>query len=371
MYTYDAIGNLLSKSDVGDYAYPDSGGSSVQPHTVFTVTREGADWTFGYDANGNMVTRVLSPTTYTLVYDAENRPVAYKQGSTVLASYVYDGDGTLVAKVGGGATTTYAGPHYDKTVWSALSVTPMAAGVACQDGATGTGYIMYSEESVYTRFAAHPPLTSNADHFICVKYTNGWVYDNNAAYYPFTPALSDILVAAVDYSSDTVTALSGVDGDDHGIVKGNASGNVSSTANLWGGVVNAGEFGLGGTQFTPNAVVTKYYVLGGQRVALARNAVLFYLHADHLGSASLTTDASGGVVSEMRYTPYGETRSGMAPTDRRFTGQREEASTGLYDYNARYYDPHMDPIAGGGSIYDLDNIAVVTPRFHRALTYGR
>ncbi|MBN2007512.1 MAG: RHS repeat-associated core domain-containing protein, partial [Anaerolineae bacterium] len=67
------------------------------------------------------------------------------------------------------------------------------------------------------------------------------------------------------------------------------------------------------------------------------------LHGDHLGSASLATDASGARVSEMRYTPFGETRRiaddalGDAPTDRRFTGQRQEVGIGLYDYGARFY----------------------------------
>jgi RHS repeat-associated protein len=92
---------------------------------------------------------------------------------------------------------------------------------------------------------------------------------------------------------------------------------------------------------------TKYYYLNGQRIAMRRCAgttceAPIYLHGDHLGSASLATDAAGRVVSEMRYTPYGETRSGAQPTDRRFTGQRYEAGTGLYDYNARTYDPYIN-----------------------------
>ena len=44
----------------------------------------------------------------------------------------------------------------------------------------------------------------------------------------------------------------------------------------------------------------------------------------------------------MKYYPFGETRStwGGTPTDRRFTGQREETGLGsLYDYNARFYSP--------------------------------
>jgi RHS repeat-associated protein len=41
------------------------------------------------------------------------------------------------------------------------------------------------------------------------------------------------------------------------------------------------------------------------------------------------------------YLPFGGTRweSGSTPTDFQFTGQRKEAGFGLYDYNARYYDP--------------------------------
>ena len=57
-----------------------------------------------------------------------------------------------------------------------------------------------------------------------------------------------------------------------------------------------------------------------------------------LDSASLSTDAGGSKVSEMRYYPYGERRSGGVFTDRRYTGQREEVGLGLYDYNARYDD---------------------------------
>ena len=47
-------------------------------------------------------------------------------------------------------------------------------------------------------------------------------------------------------------------------------------------------------------------------------------------------------MGELRYKPYGETRCtwGTTPTDRRFTGQREEASLGsLYDFGARAYSP--------------------------------
>jgi RHS repeat-associated protein len=46
----------------------------------------------------------------------------------------------------------------------------------------------------------------------------------------------------------------------------------------------------------------------------------------------------------MRYYPYGESRTGSVPTDRRFTGQRYEnvgGAAGLYDYRARTYDARL------------------------------
>jgi RHS repeat-associated protein len=68
-----------------------------------------------------------------------------------------------------------------------------------------------------------------------------------------------------------------------------------------------------------------------------------FIHADHLGSTSLTTDITGTVVAETRYLPYGEERwtNEAQPTDFTFTGQRAERGFALMDYNARYYDPGL------------------------------
>jgi RHS repeat-associated protein len=87
--------------------------------------------------------------------------------------------------------------------------------------------------------------------------------------------------------------------------------------------------------------VIKYYSSGTQMIAMRTNGELSYLLADHLGSTSMVTDLAGTVISEMRYTPYGETRvaSGTSPTDYLYTSQRQEAGLGLYFYNARWYDP--------------------------------
>jgi RHS repeat-associated protein len=105
------------------------------------------------------------------------------------------------------------------------------------------------------------------------------------------------------------------------------------------------------TQNSPTGQVWKYYYYAGaQRVAVRVSGSanpqengLFYTLGDHLGSTSLTTDASGNKIAEMRYTPWGEIRyqGGTTPTDYHYTGQREEAGIGLYYYNARWYDAQL------------------------------
>ena len=69
-----------------------------------------------------------------------------------------------------------------------------------------------------------------------------------------------------------------------------------------------------------------------------------YLHSDHLGSLSVATDSSGAKRNEQRYQPFGALRSGgtgQSLTDKLYTGQTLDASTGLYYYGARYYDPAL------------------------------
>src|SRR5262245_14998811 len=73
------------------------------------------------------------------------------------------------------------------------------------------------------------------------------------------------------------------------------------------------------------------------------NGTLYFILGDHLGSASVVTDASGGTVGEDRFYPYGETRftTGSMNTDKLYTGQREMTGLGIYHYGARFYSPKL------------------------------
>ena len=114
-------------------------------------------------------------------------------------------------------------------------------------------------------------------------------------------------------------------------------------------VGNAGAW-LETAVVTTNAV-TKYYALGGQRVAMRQGAAIYYLYGDHLGSTSLVTDATGTTLTETRYEPYGQPywQWGATRTDFGFTGQRLDGF-GLMDYNARYYSSTLGRFVSPDSI---------------------
>jgi RHS repeat-associated protein len=88
----------------------------------------------------------------------------------------------------------------------------------------------------------------------------------------------------------------------------------------------------------------RYYYAGDRRIALRDNGVLSYLLPDHLGGTHITASGTNGTeTGKLLYKPWGETRysAGTTPTTWRFTGQREDATIGLYFYNARYLDPQL------------------------------
>jgi RHS repeat-associated protein len=94
-----------------------------------------------------------------------------------------------------------------------------------------------------------------------------------------------------------------------------------------------------------SGTATKYYFAGSTRLAArsGTGGTLSYLLGDHIGSSSVTTDASGVKTASALYKAFGETRYtlGNLGTDYKFTGHREEASLGIYFFNARWFDPSL------------------------------
>ena len=78
-FAYNAIGNLVTKSDVGTYTYPAPGSS--QPHAVTGVNGLTVSTTFAYDPNGNQISGLGRTTVWT----SYNKPSSITQGSSTIS----------------------------------------------------------------------------------------------------------------------------------------------------------------------------------------------------------------------------------------------------------------------------------------------
>jgi RHS repeat-associated protein len=163
-------------------------------------------------------------------------------------------------------------------------------------------------------------------------------------------------------SSPTSTATFLYDGQGNRAVQQATSSGSTTTTVYVGGVEEDTTTGSTTTK-------TAYYYANGQRVAMAVNGSFSYLVADGLGSANAVLNGSGGVTANVLYAPYGSARytSGIVPTDRGFTGQIADATSGLDYYGARYYDSVAGQFAsadtmlpgGGFDVWGLSRYAYV------------
>jgi YD repeat-containing protein len=87
-YQYDQIGNITYNSRIGSYTYGDT-------KHIHAVTQAG-NYTYSYDANGNMTTR----NEKTITYDYDNRATSITGESSTVTN-VYDYSGQRIKKTVG------------------------------------------------------------------------------------------------------------------------------------------------------------------------------------------------------------------------------------------------------------------------------
>ena len=106
--------------------------------------------------------------------------------------------------------------------------------------------------------------------------------------------------------------------------------------------------------------------------------VIFY-HTDPVGTPLAMTDASGNVVWQADYRPFGEEQSvtGSSANDRRFVGKEKDDETGLAYFGARYEDAKtgrfvsVDPVGAVDSkAGKINEEMLVNPQRINYYTYG-
>lgn len=148
-----------------------------------------------------------------------------------------------------GSSDTYEVANTDEGPRT-LSLGNLNDGIASWDSLTGTGYIMYTEEDIYSRFGANPGFNT-ADNLVAVVNQGGqWYWSAWGGLTPFTPTSTDQLLAEVDFTADTVQHLEGVEDTINGIDAGYESGDLDITPNEFGSppVISLDDFSVTGTQ---------------------------------------------------------------------------------------------------------------------------
>ena len=121
----------------------------------------------------------------------------------------------------------------------------------------------------------------------------------------------------------------------------------ASGARLWEqSGTNALQVWIGNNYEEKNGQTLYHILANGQTVCTFDKTgtnVFEYYHPDYLTSTTLQTDKSGNQIQHYEYSAFGQTRytqsTNVFKVSRLYTGQVLDDATGLYYYNARYYDP--------------------------------
>ncbi len=392
-FSYDALNRVQAKQYPSGtnvaYTYDEASSTNARGKLTTVTDASGSEKSF-YDALGNILKTIktVDGTSYTTEtsYDALGRPVAVKYPDLETVSYSYDSGGNLSGvagyatytgfnALGQPSTVTYANgvdtimQYYPLTnrLYSITTNSTAVGGLqnlaytydysgnivriddfmdanrsqsfqyddlnrliqAQSTAYGGTGILSYEYNAIgnmtyNSQMGVYSYNTNGVrPHAVTQAGANTYAYDANG-----NMINRGGITITYDYDNRPVSAGSASFVYDY---SGQRVKKIGSTTVIY----------IGKHYECSGSVCKKYIFAGSQRIAMKQGSSILYYHSDHLGSASLVTDQSGNKAEEIYYYPYGGSRqdSGGVNVRYKYTGQELDDETGLYYYNARYYDP--------------------------------
>jgi len=374
-YGYDAIGNLLTRTD-------DTGTTTFDYDPLNRMTTKtlpgNASITYTYDPNGNLTSVTDGGGTVSYGYDAVNNitSVTEPAGTTTAFSYdenyrrtstaypngvtqrgTYDASGrmrTIAATNSSGTTLTsftydYANLSTDGDTALRQSVTD-AAGVkttyrydslnrlttADLSGTAGVDYsYVYDGNSNMTSKSISGATTSysyNAANQLTQAGSTTYSYDGGGN------LTGNSLGMALTYNAkDQTTSITPPGGSTVPMAYADATQDERVSA---GGMSFIA--GLLGVQSEKTATASTYYTRDprGALVSQRGSSGTHYYLFDGLGSVVGLTDSSGSLRATYEYDPYGHlvSSTGTVANPWRFAGGYFDSASGLNKFGTRYYD---------------------------------
>jgi RHS repeat-associated protein len=304
-------------------------------------------------------------------YDTESLLTQFDYGNDLQATLSYDSRDRLSTLDVKNGTTSYL--DLDYTYDSSNNITQLV------NGWRNTSDTWHSETESYS-YDGLDRLTSAS----CTSWSHTYTYDkvgNRTAKDSVTytintvnevTALSDGTSFTYDDNGNRTQKTKGTDTWDYTYDYANRLTKVEENSETIGEYVYDGDGKR--LQVTENSVTTTYiyagygaiyeenstgtacYIYGptgllAKRTTIDQQSDTYYYHTDHLGSVRQATDSSKNIVSAITYLPFGETSTEQGSEHYLFNG-KEQDTTGLHYYGARYYDSDVgrfitkDPLQG-------------------------
>jgi len=293
-YAYDSIGNIQVNQDFGSGSYT----YGAKPHAV--TNANGIN--YAYDICGNMTNR----GGQTLVYDEENQLIQVTTTNSAV-TFGYDNAGQRLWRYGTNGYSIWIGGLYE----------------------INNGKILCHVLAGNTRIATFEPL--------CGGLWSKVIGEKN--YYAVATAVAWPMQAErirwTELGGTWVLVLGICLLLSHGMrIKSYEFRKSIRCSMRWKQAVTILSISAFFWASTPQI-----------QAAPAFDPVFYYYHHDNLGSSTILTDRTGQTVEHYEYSTFGQTsyqnNTSAFPVSNRYTGQVFDDETGLYYYNARYYDPQL------------------------------
>ncbi|HEY4871714.1 MAG TPA: LamG-like jellyroll fold domain-containing protein [Candidatus Dormibacteraeota bacterium] len=320
---------------------------------------------FGYDVNSNLTTETLPSGTGvvdTFTFDAADRLLAIssvKAGVLSLFGATYSRDNANQLTSDSSAPAT--GSRYQYNSLNQLCYAGASNSNACSLPPPAATAYAYDPADNLTQAASTQQVFNAADQLCWTGTTAGvcsapppgattYAYDTRGNRITVTPAAG----AATNLSYDQANRLTAY--------------STSSTYAYNGDGLRMSKTVSGATsQFLWDAAPTLPILLsdgatayvygpGGLPLEQINGSTVLWLHHDQIGSTRLVTDAGGASQATYTFDAYGKitASTGLVLSPFLFTGQYQDAESGLYYLRARYYD------ASTGQFLSRDTVVSTT-----------
>jgi RHS repeat-associated protein len=342
-FAYDANNRMTGVTDSNSrsiqYQY------NLLGNRTTMITPENRTITYAYDAARRLTAITADSHIFSLNYDATGRRTGLSYPNNTAAAYTYDYNGNLtrLRHTGTGGTTladinyTYdnINNRLTRTDTATYSSDPASNETMSYDAANE---LLNVNAATYTY-----DLNGNRTQKIDGSTSTAYTYDDENR------------LVRVEITSGTTTVITYAYDPFGRRIEKNVNGTI--TRYLYDKQAVILEYNQAGT------VQTRYTHGPGidEPLAMEKDSLMYYYHADGLGSIIALTNTSGGVAQRYNYDAFGNITSG-APTVTQpytYTAREYDPETGLYFYRTRYYDSktgrflQRDPIGFDGGDYNL------------------